>query len=189
MAGDFSTLKGTLRKEARRRCAERNLALLAPAIAKNISTLLFRVSPPTTLALYAALPNEIPLDATFDEARARGIRCVFPRCLPGMRVLEFREVHALAELVASGNLREPRGDAPLVPLHSIDALLVPGLAFTREGGRLGRGGGAYDATLPALGHARTLGVTSESCLYPTLPLEAHDVLLQAVVTEKGAYSK
>jgi 5-formyltetrahydrofolate cyclo-ligase len=70
-----------------------------------------------------------------------------------------------------------------VPPSEIDCVVVPGVAFSPEGWRLGRGGGYYDATLAALPRALRVGVAFEVQLVPTVPREPHDVALDAVVTE------
>lgn len=64
-----------------------------------------------------------------------------------------------------------------------DWVLVPGLAFSLKGGRLGRGGGFYDQ---ALGGKKIIkiGVTSVDFLDEKIPLETHDVLMDFIITEK-----
>jgi 5-formyltetrahydrofolate cyclo-ligase len=79
---------------------------------------------------------------------------------------------------------EPPTWARSVPAESIDLFLVPGLAFDAAGGRLGRGGGHYDATLAAMPlRAPRIGLAFEAQIVPEVPREAHDVALDAVVTE------
>ena len=77
------------------------------------------------------------------------------------------------------------GAAPLRP----DVVLVPLLAFTRDGHRLGYGGGYYDETLAALkaDHPalRTVGIAYSGQRVPVLPVEDHDVPLDHVLTEDG----
>lgn len=69
----------------------------------------------------------------------------------------------------------------IVPL---DLVLVPGLAFTRDGGRLGRGGGFFDRFLfHRAQSAAKIGVGFAFQIVDTLPLEAHDVKLNAVITD------
>lgn len=76
--------------------------------------------------------------------------------------------------------------ARAVEPDSIDLVVVPGLAFAPSGVRLGYGGGYYDRFLPLVrpGTVR-LGLGYAAQLVETLPGEAHDVLLDAVLTEEG----
>jgi 5-formyltetrahydrofolate cyclo-ligase len=72
------------------------------------------------------------------------------------------------------------------PAH-VDVVLVPGLAFTVDGHRLGQGGGWYDRFLEHIRpDCRTIGVGFAVQLVDTMPIEHHDVVLDRVVTEFGA---
>ena len=67
-----------------------------------------------------------------------------------------------------------------------DVVIVPGLAFTAAGDRLGQGGGWYDRFLSAVSTGcTTVGVCFAEQIVDTLPLEAHDVTMDHVVTELG----
>lgn len=69
----------------------------------------------------------------------------------------------------------------------VDAVLVPGLAFTPGGARLGQGGGHYDRLLAALPpRALRIGVGYDFQVLEDLPTEAHDMQLHWVVTEQRA---
>lgn len=65
-----------------------------------------------------------------------------------------------------------------------DLILVPGMAFDLSGGRLGRGKGHYDRWL--IGHPKVprLGLCFECQIFEAIPLEDHDLKVDAVVTEK-----
>ena len=65
-------------------------------------------------------------------------------------------------------------------------LLVPGLAFDRRGGRLGRGGGLYDRYLAGFGGV-SIGLCWEGQLVDRVPREPHDEPVDYVVTELSAY--
>ncbi len=81
---------------------------------------------------------------------------------------------------------QPRPDAPVVDLASIDVALVPGLCFDRQGGRLGYGRAYYDRLLPLLGaHVATVGVSREALVVERLPTEPHDVAVRWLVSEAG----
>ena len=89
------------------------------------------------------------------------------------------------DVVTSAPSPEPTADDPIDP-SAVDVVVVPGLAFTAGGQRLGQGGGWYDRFL-----ARTradclkIGVGFEVQVVDELPTEAHDVTLDLVVTEAG----
>jgi len=77
--------------------------------------------------------------------------------------------------------------APVRPPFAVtpELVLVPGLAFTRHGDRLGRGGGFYDRYLASLDSAaRSVGVAFHLQLLEELPREDHDRRVQAVVTDQ-----
>lgn len=79
---------------------------------------------------------------------------------------------------------QPVADAPIVPPAEIAAVLVPGLAFDRTGGRLGHGQGWYDRWLEGLGvDVLRIGVVTVERLLDRVPTEAHDIAMTHVVTE------
>jgi 5-formyltetrahydrofolate cyclo-ligase len=79
------------------------------------------------------------------------------------------------------SLRVQPGD---VDPGTLDVVVVPGLAFTPDGHRLGQGGGHYDRFLTRLRPGcLTIGVCFREQLVAELPVEAHDVPLTAVVTD------
>ncbi|RAI03695.1 5-formyltetrahydrofolate cyclo-ligase [Acuticoccus sediminis] len=77
-------------------------------------------------------------------------------------------------------LTEPSGGAEVVP----DLVLVPLLAFTRTGGRLGYGAGHYDRWLGEHPGRRTVGLAYAAQELPELPIEPHDHPLDAILTEQ-----
>ena len=81
-------------------------------------------------------------------------------------------------------MREPTNASELVPVDQIDLFVVPGLGFTRDGKRLGRGGGYYDATLRAGSErSRRVGLAFTDQIVPSLPVIVDDVDMDLVVTE------
>jgi len=68
-----------------------------------------------------------------------------------------------------------------------DVILVPGVAFSPGKVRLGYGGGFYDRFLAA-SDALKIGVAFSCQVLPELPAEAHDVRMDAIITENGMIS-
>jgi len=67
-----------------------------------------------------------------------------------------------------------------------DVVVVPGLAFTATGERLGQGGGWYDRFLSGVREDCTsIGVCFAEQIVDALPIEAHDVAMDHVVTDRG----
>ena len=186
MAGNVSSAKAALRAEliARRRALTPDeVEWRGGEVLKHLAALV-RFDPPIIVAMYAAGIGEVPTRALFEFAHQRGVRCVFPRMVDGSRVLAFHEVTSFEVLRSAPGRRllQPPGDAPSVPLTSIGLFLVPGVAFSLTGARLGRGGGFYDATLAASTGWR-VALAWEACLVDELPTSSTDEPMDALVTE------
>lgn len=75
-----------------------------------------------------------------------------------------------------------------VSAQTIDLVVVPGVAFDRNGGRLGNGKGYYDRLLAKLkGKTKLVGVGYESQLFEAVPMGVNDIYLDKLVTEKTTY--
>ena len=164
--------------------AERGAA--SAQIAERARPLLDALAPGEVVALYAPKGTEVDTAALDAHARSRGLRVAYPRIVADARRLAFHEV-TIEQLVASRfGLREPLPTSPDVALDALRAIVVPGLAFDREGGRVGWGRGHYDATLVA-SRALRVGLAFECQLVERVPRDPHDVLLDRVVTEAAVY--
>ncbi|WP_456414652.1 5-formyltetrahydrofolate cyclo-ligase [Oceanithermus profundus] len=81
---------------------------------------------------------------------------------------------------------QPAAGAPEVDPATLDAVVVPGLAFDRAGGRLGYGAGYYDrflATLPP--RVLRIGLVPEALVLEALPRDPWDVPVDFLATERG----
>jgi 5-formyltetrahydrofolate cyclo-ligase len=68
--------------------------------------------------------------------------------------------------------------------EAMDLILVPGLAFSQDRHRLGRGGGFFDRLLAGRAkQAFKLGVCFSFQLLDSIPTEAHDIVMDAIVTD------
>ena len=137
-----------------------------------------------TIGLFAPLPSEPDLALLwppghrhFCYPRVNGDQLLF------QKVLSLNDLHP-----ATWNplILEPLEHLETIPLPQIDLLLVPGLAFTPTGLRLGRGGGYYDRLLSMFPHPnRVVGVGFQIQICPEIPTETHDQSVASVLTESG----
>jgi 5-formyltetrahydrofolate cyclo-ligase len=137
-----------------------------------------------TVAIFAPQPREP--DAEMLWAHGGGKSFSYPR-VTGGRLELFRTDSIFDLFPGAFGVREPTPDlARAVAPDALDLILVPGVAFTGDGARLGRGGGFYDrllASLPA--HTCKMGVCFDSQLLPELPVEPHDCPVDFIATESG----
>lgn len=145
---------------------------------------------PTTLLATIPMLGEPDLTPLLAEVRDKGWRVVVPKVDPDiprfMRLVELPDSAAL-EQTRPGPLgtREPITGTQ-IDLQEIDVALVPGVAFTRRGVRLGRGRGYFDALLGSPQcRAVGVGVAFECQVLPDLPVEPHDATVDWLCTERG----
>jgi 5-formyltetrahydrofolate cyclo-ligase len=187
MPGGLEREKRRLRRElsaARRRLAPAAREAAGREVARRLAACAeFRGA--ARVALYAALPDELPTRPCFEAVRASGRTALLP-CLRGERGLVFRALAAWEELRPGryGVPEPPQGGLELAPAAG-DLVLVPGVGFDSSGNRLGRGGGVYDAAFPPGTEGPLLfGVGFELQLVPRLPCGPHDRRMHAIVTER-----
>ena len=83
--------------------------------------------------------------------------------------------------IGSFGINEPQDSLPVAP-YEIDAVVVPGLAFTKNGARMGRGKGYYDKYLSQNDFsALKIGVCYKEQLVDEIPVEKHDVMMDVVI--------
>lgn len=139
------------------------------------------------VALYAALPDEVPTRPLFEALSRSGTPCLFPRVAPGRRLV-FALVERWEGLHPGGyGVLEPPEAATVCEPADGDVVIVPGLAFDRAGRRLGRGAGYYDRTFPPSARRQPLlvGMACEAQIVESLPADSHDRAMDAIVTERG----
>ena len=111
----------------------------------------------STVMLYDALPDEVNLQLLIDDARGSGKELIIP---------------------------DQSADAPIIPdqvLNEIDLAIIPGRAFSKQGKRLGRGGGWYDRIMPKM-KCPKWGVAFVCQIKKDVPTDPWDIKMNKVVT-------
>lgn len=132
------------------------------------------------LLLYYPLADEVDVRPLIQEAFQSGKNVLLPVCKG--QDLELRQYQGESSLTKGPfDIMEPTG--PIFPedlYPDIQLAIIPGMAFDREGHRLGRGKGYYDRLLPKLTKARRQGICFPFQLRDKVPAEAHDIPMHAV---------
>lgn len=133
-----------------------------------------------TIAVYSPLPGEV--DPSQAVLGLPDRRWVYPRVIGDH--LTFHTGENLT--TGSFGIREPAEGSLEIPLEEIDAFLCPGLAFDRNGGRLGRGRGFYDRLLAqAREDALKIGLCHGFQMVEDTFAEAHDVRMDEVIVGRA----
>ncbi len=137
-----------------------------------------------TIFIYVGQEDEVNTLLIIEDALAKGKRVAVPKII-GPGLMEACELEATEDLYPNRfGILEPKECLYRVDPMSIDVAYIPCLAYTKDGHRLGHGGGYYDRFLPRGKFNRTLLAFSEMEV-ETLPLEDFDEKVQMILTEHG----
>ena len=191
---DSSRIKAEIRRAA---LARRDA--LAPALRREYGAIVldrilagaeFRRA--RTVMAYASFGSEPDTGPLLAEALRSGKRLLLPKVNRQAGALDVFQVTDLEAGLAAGlwGIREPVPDVcALCAVEEIEFVLVPGVAFDRTGGRIGYGRGFYDRLLASCrsGSRRPIAIAAafEAQVVEAIPMEPHDVRIDALVTEAG----
>ena len=162
----------------------------ARRVARNAAGAL-RLVAGARVAIYASLPSELDTAPLIELARERGCRLYLPRIdrprsARGMRFVEMQGPMKRNRL----GIAEPEHGARL-GARWLDLVFLPLVGFDRFGLRLGTGGGYYDRAFAFRNHRRAwhapqlVGLAYAFQELERIAPQAHDVRLDAVITDEG----
>lgn len=171
---------------ARRRIPLPELGEHARAIAEHLLAAP-EVRRAATVAAYASVGREPGTSLLLDRLREAGKRVLLPVLLPDSE-LDWATYEGPESLVGAGRgLLEPV--APRLGVDAVgtaDAVLVPGLAVSADGHRLGRGGGSYDRALRRVPRGTfTCVLLYDDEVGVAVPVEPHDQRVAAAASPRG----
>ncbi len=140
---------------------------------------------PSIVAAFMPLPDEIEINI---NRLAALCRVVIPRITAnslGVAEMEFFDYKPAEISAGAYGINEPQGATPCAA-EDIDLMIMPAVAFTPQGDRLGRGKGFYDRYTARKGFRATcLGVCYRHQLIDELPTEPHDRRADMVITAEA----
>jgi 5-formyltetrahydrofolate cyclo-ligase len=134
--------------------------------------------PVQSVAGYYPVHDELNVLPLLAQLRLQGVHTLLPRTHATQRLLTFHHWSGTIDTLAPDAAGIP---CPTTTEHFLpDLILVPGLAFTKNGERLGYGKGYYDATLSVHSLPRAHGIAFREQEALTLPTDAHDCRLTTI---------
>jgi 5-formyltetrahydrofolate cyclo-ligase len=136
-----------------------------------------------SILFFAPLPEELDVWPLAAPALAAGKTVALPQFITEtQRYIACAIGNVETDLqIGQFGIREPTVDCSEFPLNRLDFVLVPGVAFTLQGRRLGRGKGFYDRLLAAV-RGTKCGVAFDEQIVTDIPVEPHDVHLNCILT-------
>eukprot|EP01064_Diplonema_japonicum_P004439 TRINITY_DN1288_c5_g1_i1.p1 TRINITY_DN1288_c5_g1~~TRINITY_DN1288_c5_g1_i1.p1 ORF type:complete len:213 (+),score=50.62 TRINITY_DN1288_c5_g1_i1:67-705(+) len=206
VAGEKKALRSAVQK-ALKAMPEEEILKHSEAVVSRLFTMP-EVHQAKGFSIYVNMGCEVVTTAIITGLFSRGKR-VFVPCVTGKRhcdmkmveVKDYKEIESwplnkwgIKELPVKEALARPC----MLPSSAIDVVFCPGVAFTREGHRLGHGRGYYDSFLSRLtAHNATnslppptaIGLSLAPQLVGSIPTSDYDVLLDAVITPTDIHLK
>ncbi len=160
----------------------------AAALARHVAALA-QARDCRLVALYAPIGAEPETRDLANALVVAGIGVCYPRLLPdgsAMQMVPCAGPSALQPRPRS-RLLEPSG--PACDPAEVDLVLVPTVALSPDGVRLGRGGGHYDRYLPQLRpDVPRVAAVAAACVWQWAPQETHDARVGLACTENGLFA-
>lgn len=133
-----------------------------------------------TVLIYSSLPDEVLTDAFISRWYERK-RILLPVVQGEDLILRQYSPEHVRE--GYKGIMEPDETAPEASPERVGLALIPGMAFDRSGGRLGRGKGFYDRLLPQL-HCPLIGLCYACQIVDEVPRDSFDIKVDKVICEK-----
>jgi 5-formyltetrahydrofolate cyclo-ligase len=128
---------------------------------------------------------EVDTHRIIQEAWKQGKLIAVPKCYPKEKKMSFRIISDFSQLesVFYGLLEPIEERTPFISHDDIDLLIVPGLGYTRDGFRIGFGGGYYDRYLKDY-NGQTVSLAFELQIIPSFKKEDYDMPVGKIMTNK-----
>jgi 5-formyltetrahydrofolate cyclo-ligase len=149
-----------------------------------VQRVLAHVPHASVVCCYVAGPGEPPTSELIQALLTRGDSVFLPVACPG-GALEWVNATAAKPWLAWGLPGTEACAAERKQLPDVDVVIVPALAVTEQGERLGQGGGYYDRFLVSQRQARTIALVWSDELVPDVFAQAHDVSVDTWVVADG----
>lgn len=139
------------------------------------------------ILFYISLPDEVQTYKMIKDSLRIGKRVAVPAVnLEKREIIPFELKNPGFKLVSGPfGIPQPReSDCCPLLIEDIDLVVVPGVAFDKQGKRIGFGKGFYDRFLSRLTDAKSVALAFECQIFDKVPCEKHDIPVDFIITEK-----
>ena len=160
-------LRKRLKKARAQLCAEQVAASSAQTVRHILACDAYRNA--ECIMGYLAFGKELSVDAVLEQALSEGKKVLVPLVISATEIVPVRLKSMQNFELDCFGIRSVRPPVERVAADEVGLILVPGVAFGKDGSRLGMGAGYYDRFLPKAVHAVRMGIAYDSLMQPTLP--------------------
>jgi len=183
--------KEILRKKwmkKRKKVAKKEGDIKSKIISKKILSLK-EIKESKNIMIYVSYRSEVSTNKLIISLLNKNKRIFAPYCIKDEKRMEVVEIENPDQDLEKGayGIKEPakRIRNNKIDPKNLDIVVVPAVAFSKSGYRVGYGGGYYDRFLERLANKTiTIGINYEEMLFDTVPKEDHDLAVDMVVTDK-----
>lgn len=135
------------------------------------------------ILFYVSTPEEVDTHSAIKEALTSGKKVYVPKIVGDiLAICPIYDFHQLEP--GEYGILEPCKNSETAEALKMDLIVIPGVGFDHRGHRLGHGKGHYDRLLKAT-RGFKVGLAFEEQLVPELPIEEHDVPVDALLTDQN----
>lgn len=135
------------------------------------------------MLIYIGFGSEINTKILIEDALKDEKEVYVPKVIK--KDMVFIRINNLENLVTSSyGILEPIGDKSNFNVDNLGLIIMPGLAFDKQGNRLGYGGGYYDKFLSSNKiDAKKIALAYDFQVLDKVPSEKHDIIVDSIITE------
>jgi 5-formyltetrahydrofolate cyclo-ligase len=161
----------------------------ASIMIKNKFFKMLEVKEALKILVYVSYRNEVNTHGIIKRLLVEGKRVFVPYCIVDVKKLKVVQINNMDSDLQEGayGILEPREELKKddFNIKELDIVIVPGVAFSKQGYRIGYGGGYYDRLLENLTlQTITIGLSYNSLVLNNLPIAKYDKAVDIIVTEE-----
>ena len=184
-SNDYKSLLRNKLQQARLNLSDSNRRLKSRTITEKLIRMPVFIKSKNLLT-YVALPDEVATRPIVRTALRSGKNVFVPAVDFAGKQIKIYQIHDWKKDLrrSSFGILEPRRIRErLGNPKKLDFVVVPGVGFDRQGGRLGRGGGFFDRFLKKAKSAQKIGIAFREQMLPRIPMNRSDVRMDGVITD------